>query len=90
MGSDNFLSCKLWTLEGRVYYKILKTKRYLFNPLSANPLLKPFGKLPTNCLSVFVHFVGWVLKGLIVTINKMVTVYESTNIPKFQNELETR
>ena len=42
-----------------------------FNPLSANPTkwsnkLKQFvGNLPTNCLSVFDHFVGLVLKGLI-------------------------
>ena len=43
------------------------------NPLSANPTkwlntLKQFGgKLPTNCLSVFDHFVFLALKGL----NKM-------------------
>ena len=42
-----------------------------FNPLSANPTkwlntLKQFiGNLPTNCLSVFDHFVGLALKGLI-------------------------
>ena len=42
----------------------------LINPLSANPTkwsntLKQFvGKLPTNCLSVFDHFVGLDLKGL--------------------------
>ena len=41
-----------------------------FNPLSANftkwsNILKQFvGKLPTNCLSVFDHFVGLALKGL--------------------------
>ena len=41
-----------------------------FNPLSANPIkwsntLKQFvGKLPTNCLSVFEHFVGLTIKGL--------------------------
>ena len=40
------------------------------NPLSANPTkwsntLKQFaGKLPTNCLSVFDHFVDLALKGL--------------------------
>ena len=45
------------------------------NPLSANPTkwsttLKQFiGKLPTNCLSVFDHFVGFVLKGLIIFEN---------------------
>ena len=41
-----------------------------FNPLSANTTnwsntVKQFvGKLPTNCLSVFDHFVGSALKGL--------------------------
>ena len=44
----------------------------LINPLSANPTkwsntLKQFvGILPTNCLSVFDHFVGLALKGLTV------------------------
>ena len=48
---------------------------YLVNPLSTNPAkwsntLKQFvGKLPTNCLSVFVHFVKLALKGLIKTLN---------------------
>ena len=43
-----------------------------FNPLSANPTtwpntLNPFvGSLPTNCLSVFDHFVGLALKDLSV------------------------
>ena len=42
----------------------------LFNPLSTNPTkwsntFKQFvGKLPTNCLSVFDHFVKLALKGL--------------------------
>ena len=42
------------------------------NPLSANPTkwsntLKQFvGKLPTNCLSVFDHFVQFALKGFIL------------------------
>ena len=42
----------------------------LFNPLSPNPTkwlntLKQFvGNLPTNCLSVFDHFVKLALKGL--------------------------
>ena len=41
-----------------------------FNPLGANPTnwsntTKQFvGNLPTNCLSVFDHFVGLALKGL--------------------------
>ena len=43
------------------------------NPLSANftkwsNTLKQFvGKLPTNCLSVFDHFVGLGLKGLMIS-----------------------
>ena len=50
---------KFRSLEGRTY----------FNPLSANPTkwsntLKQFGTLPTNCLSVFDHFVELALKGL--------------------------
>ena len=42
----------------------------VLNPLSASPTkwsntLKQFvGKLPTNCLSVFDHFVGLMLRGL--------------------------
>ena len=47
-----------------------KTNRLRFNPLSANPTkwsntLKQFvGKKPTNCLSVFDHFVKLALKRL--------------------------
>ena len=43
---------------------------FFFNPLIANftkwsNTLKQFvGKLPTNCLSVYAHFVGLALKGL--------------------------
>ena len=46
---------------------------FLFNPFSANftkwpNTLKQFvGNLPTNCLSVFDHFVGLMLKELIVS-----------------------
>ena len=45
----------------------------VINPLSTNftkwsNTLKQFvGKLPTNCLSVFDHFVGLALKGLKIT-----------------------
>ena len=56
-----------------------------FNPLSANPqiwlnTLKQFvGKLPTNCLSVFDHFVKLALKGLInpiqATLKGKLTIY---------------
>ena len=47
------------------------------NPLSANPTkwsntLKQFvGKLPTNCLNVFDHFVGLALKGLNLPMKKV-------------------
>ena len=47
-----------------------QNKRLHFNPLSTNftkwsNTLKQFvGKLPTNCLGVFDHFVGSALKGL--------------------------
>ena len=57
-------------LEGNSVIHSDKCKAYL-NPLSANPTkwsntLKQFvGNLPTNCLSVFDHFVKFALKGLI-------------------------
>ena len=50
------------------------TSNNCFNPLSANPTkwsstLKQFvGKLPTNCLSVFDHFVKLALKELMLRI----------------------
>ena len=46
----------------------------LLNPLStnftkwSNILKQSVGKLPMNCLSVFDHFVGLALKGLIVEV----------------------
>ena len=54
------------------------------NPLSANitkwsNTLKQFvGKLPTNCLSVFDHFVGLALKGLITHQEACLCDREST------------
>ena len=51
----------------------------MFNPLSANPMkwsntLKLFvGKLLTNCLSVFDHFVKFALKGLVFLTNRCKT-----------------
>ena len=47
-----------------------KLKLYVFNPLNGNPTkwsntLKQFlANLPTNCLSMFDHFVALALKGL--------------------------
>ena len=55
-------------------YKEVKAIVAELNPLSTNPTkwsktLKQFvGKLPTNCLSVFDHFVILALKGLNSTI----------------------
>ena len=60
----------------------------LFNPSSANltkwsNTLKQFvGKLPTNCLSVFDHFVGLALKGLIAVV--AVHVITNENDRSFQ------
>ena len=54
----------------------------LFNPLSANPrkwptTLKQFvGKLPTNCFSLFDHFVKLALKGL----KKMLNPFHATGL----------
>ena len=71
--------CELYTALQFVLNSNCRLKFYLigslkqrraFNPLSANPTkwsntLKQFvAKLPTNCLSVFDHFVGLALKGL--------------------------
>ena len=68
------LSLKLFSnLWGNYYTKIfILDFMFRFNPLNANPTkwsntLKQFVcKLPTDCLSVFDHFVKLALKGLIV------------------------
>ena len=58
--------------------------RLMIKPLSANPIkwsntLKQFaGSLPTNCLSVFDHFMGLALKGL----NKVYTYVRSRGLGK--------
>ena len=58
-------------------------------PLSANPIkwlnpLKQFvDKLPTNCLSVFDHFMGLALKGL----NKKIRALMEPWIPEANLEL---
>ena len=56
----------------RIFLKILNPLT-LSAPISQNgQTLKQFvGKLPTNCLSVFDHLVGLVLKGL---TNQSITV----------------
>ena len=51
---------------------LIDSLTFALKPLSANPTkwpntLKQFvGKLPTNCLNVFGHFVNLALKGLIL------------------------
>ena len=54
----------------------------LLNPLSTNPTkwsntLKRFvGKLPTNCLSVFDHFVKLALKGLRKGVKERIRLFD--------------
>ena len=56
--------------KGNVLLPIRNSNEYDFNPLNANftkwsnTFKQIAGNLPTNCLSVFDHFVGLVLKGL--------------------------
>ena len=56
--------------KGNVLLPIRSSNEYDFNPLNANftkwsnTFKQIAGNLPTNCLSVFDHFVGLVLKGL--------------------------
>ena len=63
-----------WDLKSFLKARDLKFR--VFNPFSANitrwsNTVKQFaGKLPTNCLSVFDHFVGLALKGLNSLIRK--------------------
>ena len=58
----------VWVMNTPLYWYLLYDK-FNFNPLIANPTkwsntLKQFvGELPTNCLSVFDHFVVLALKG---------------------------
>ena len=72
----------------RFYLKLLTE----FNPLSADPtkwsnILRQFvGKLPTNFLSVFDHFMGLALKGLHKTTNFYFPWNEETVLCWFQEE----
>ena len=60
-----------------LYQLCMYYQKTFFNPLSANPTkwsntFKQFvGKLSTNCLSVFDHFVKLALKGLIVLLQNL-------------------
>ena len=52
--------------QAAISFKFLLFKPLSFNPTKWSNTLKQFiGKLPTNCSSVFDHFVKLVLKGLI-------------------------
>ena len=60
----------------------LTPRTFLLNPLSAHPpkwsntLKQILGKLPTNCLSVFNHFVWLALKGLkLMRIINLASIY---------------
>ena len=59
------------------------TPTLVFNPLSANftkwsNTLKQFvGNLPTNCLSVFDHFVGLTLKGFNELLNNVNVIFQT-------------
>ena len=70
-----------------INYARVQMNAFHFNPLSANPTkwsntLKQFvGNLPTNCLSVFDHFVELALKGL--TQNVQIVEYNTANIILF-------
>ena len=76
-GRNNWLffwAFSIWIIPYVIIYKSFVRIHWLdqeyFNPLNANftkgsNTLKQFvGKLPTNCLSVFDHFVGLAVKGL--------------------------
>ena len=61
-------------------------------PLSANPTkwsntLKQFsGNFPTNCLSVFDHFVGLMFKGLSFALVCLAKVYEHSVLPNVMKD----
>ena len=67
----NLDSLTFQVIKNFLLYWELGRKRLNSNPLNTHPIkwsnkFKQFvGKLPTNCLNVFDHFVGLALKGLI-------------------------
>ena len=76
---------KLWQL-----CKLWHTLCMLVNPLSANITKwsntpKQFvGNLPTNCLSVFEHFVGLALTGLIARFNMKIKNFSSFTVLSYK------
>ena len=78
----------LKNLEQNCFCELLKYST-TFNPLSAkltkwpNTLKQFVGKLPTNCLSVFGHFVGLALKGSI-SLGTILQIFA----PKYRNSFK--
>ena len=64
-------------LHSLIYFRSIKACLSIYGPLRpiitkwSNTLKQFVGKLPTNCLSVFDHFVGLALKGLKVSLIEM-------------------
>ena len=59
-------------------------------PLFINPFNADSTKWsPTNCLSVFDHFMGLALKGLMVTFHVSQYLTETQNIKSFHNIVRT-
>ena len=69
---ENYQICSMFKVSiANNSQMTLIPKHFIINPLStklrksSNTLKQFVGNLPTNCLSVFGHFVGLALKGLI-------------------------
>ena len=84
-----------WETSSRLLFVYLKSLiasdlKLTFNPLSANFLkwpntLKQFvGNLTTKCLSVFCHFVGLALKGLIYLDSSDLDTQQKQTVPNFR------
>ena len=75
---------------GHVFSRIIAklTSQVVFNPLSTkltnwpNTLKQFVGNLPTNCLSVFGHFVGLAFKGLKSVADKKALFYMNASTIK--------
>ena len=71
--------------------------KFHLNPLSAkltkwpNILKKFVGNLPTNCLSVFGHFMGLALKGLKIICNYISSElsFQNSLLPYFRRKLKS-
>ena len=66
---SSMLILSIFVIRMIVYYSFIHSLSTNFTKWSST--LKQFvGKLPTNCLSVFDHFVGLALKGLMLIFTK--------------------